>query len=361
MHPSARPWDFLIVTASNAAQAAAYETQLKLRRELGLLAGVNQVLVVADPPQQRIGSGGSTVLCLCEVLRRQGVSAPAEWLRALRQLRVLIVHAGGDSRRLPAYGPCGKIFIPVPGESDSAIAHTLFDRQIGAYLALPPTSAGVGQIVITAGDVLLSFDPEAVHFADVGITGLGSHTTPEQAAKHGVYCIVPNGHATGGPVRLYLQKPSVVEQRQQEAIDRYGQSVLDIGVIAFDAATAVALLRSCDVNHSFRWSGDVGRTIETLGLDFYREICCALGRDVTAEHHRKSAIGSGSKWSDSLLDKFFKQFSPIPFTAQVLEPMRGSLRRSRFEIHPHALVHPPFAVAAGGVVWQVEIDPVPAV
>ena len=128
MHPSACPWDFLIVTAPNAAQAAAYESQLKLRRELGLLAGVNEVLVVADPPQQRIGSGGSTVLCLCEVLRRTCASGagPSDWLVALRRLRILVVHAGGDSRRLPAYGPCGKIFIPVPGESDSAIAARAF-------------------------------------------------------------------------------------------------------------------------------------------------------------------------------------------------------------------------------------------
>lgn len=320
MHPNARPWDYLIVTASNAAQAAAYESQLKLRRELGLLAGVNEVLVVADPPRRRIGSGGSTALCLCEVLRRAGVSGTSQtdWLAALGQLRVLIVHAGGDSRRLPAYGPCGKIFIPVPGESDSSIANTLFDRQIGAYLAMPPTRPGVGQIVITAGDVLLSFDPAAVRFADEGITGLGSHATPEQAAKHGVHCTVPNANATGGPVRLYLQKPSVTEQQRQHAIDRYGQSILDIGVIAFDAATAVALLDSCGVDDTLHWSGEVGRAIETLGLDFYREICCALGRDVTPEHHRSSARGSGSKWSDQLLDVFFRKFSPIPFTAQIL-------------------------------------------
>jgi galactokinase/mevalonate kinase-like predicted kinase len=323
MHPSARPWDYLIVTAPNAAQAAAYESQLKLRRELGLLAGVNEVLVVADPPQRRIGSGGSTVLCLCEVLRRTigPGTGSGDWLAALRQLRVLVVHAGGDSRRLPAYGPCGKIFIPVPGESDSAIALTLFDRQIATYLALPPTPDGNGQIVITAGDVLLSIDPVAVRFADAGITGLGSYTTPQQAAKHGVYCIVPNGQTAGGVVRLYLQKPTLAEQEQQRAIDCYGQSVLDIGVIAFDAATAVALLQSCGVGEAagdLRWSGEVGRAIETLGLDFYREICCALGRDATPEHHRNSARGSGSKWNDQLLDRLFRQFSKIPFTAQVL-------------------------------------------
>jgi galactokinase/mevalonate kinase-like predicted kinase len=318
MQSVARPWDFLIVTASNAAQAAAYEAQLRLRRELGLLAGVNEVLVVADPPQRRIGSGGSTVLCLCEVLRRLHVTSPDQWLGALRSLRVLIVHAGGDSRRLPAYGPCGKIFIPVPGESDSAIAHTLFDRQIGAYLALPATPPGNGQVVITAGDVLLSFDPGAVRFADAGITGLGSHATPQAAAKHGVYCTTPGSQTAGGPVRLYLQKPSVAEQQNEQAIDRFGQSVLDIGVMAFDAATAEALLHACAVDQSLHWSGEVGTAIETLGLDFYREICCALGRDVTPQHHRDSARGSGSKWSDHLLDIFFKRFSPIPFTAQVL-------------------------------------------
>ena len=40
------------VAAPNAAQAVAYESQLKLRQELGLLAGVNEVRLVADPPQQ---------------------------------------------------------------------------------------------------------------------------------------------------------------------------------------------------------------------------------------------------------------------------------------------------------------------
>lgn len=42
-------WDYLIVTASNPKQAAAYESQLKLPRELGLFHGIAEVLVAADP------------------------------------------------------------------------------------------------------------------------------------------------------------------------------------------------------------------------------------------------------------------------------------------------------------------------
>ncbi|MHC4521104.1 MAG: hypothetical protein ACYTAS_21125, partial [Planctomycetota bacterium] len=57
-------WDYLIVTASNEAQAKAYESQLAVRRELGLLSAVREAVVVADPGGRRVGSGGSTLCCL---------------------------------------------------------------------------------------------------------------------------------------------------------------------------------------------------------------------------------------------------------------------------------------------------------
>jgi hypothetical protein len=38
MRRSLESWDYLVVTASNCGQALAYETQLELREELGLLA-----------------------------------------------------------------------------------------------------------------------------------------------------------------------------------------------------------------------------------------------------------------------------------------------------------------------------------
>ena len=52
-------WDYLIVTASNDAQARAYEHQLTLRQHLGLIQNVREVRVIADPGGLRIGSGGS--------------------------------------------------------------------------------------------------------------------------------------------------------------------------------------------------------------------------------------------------------------------------------------------------------------
>src|SRR5579872_5850048 len=57
-------WDYLILTASNAEQARAYEGQLRLRRDLGQLTRVGEALVVADPEGKRVGSGGSTLFSL---------------------------------------------------------------------------------------------------------------------------------------------------------------------------------------------------------------------------------------------------------------------------------------------------------
>ena len=167
MRSKLNQWDYLIVTASNEAQARAYESQLKVRQDLGLLSSVRNVMVVPDPGGKRIGSGGSTLYCLMEVLNRQLernsiAEGPEAWEKILRGLRILIVHAGGDSRRLPAYGPCGKIFIPVPSESDTAIPLSLFDRQLPIYLRLPEPAAGTGQVVITSGDVMLRFEPAEV-------------------------------------------------------------------------------------------------------------------------------------------------------------------------------------------------------
>ena len=315
-------WDYLIVTASNERQARAYEAQLAIRRQLGLLGDVQEAIVVPDPGGKRVGSGGSTLLCLLEVLRRRlgskaGRADTNDWQQVLEALRILIVHAGGDSRRMPAYGPCGKIFIPVPGENDSAVFLSLFDRQLPTYLALPEPVYGRGQTVITSGDVLLRFDPTTVRFARQGVTGLACHAGPGQASRHGVFCC---GH--DDEVRLYLQKPPIDQQKAHGAIDSYGQSCLDIGVMQFDAGTAVQLLRlfgaRTDKRGRLCLAGPRGRAVVERGVDFYREVCCAMGRQASLEHYIESAHGSGSKWTRAMLAGLFPSLSAVTFGMQLL-------------------------------------------
>ncbi|MGD0348634.1 MAG: L-fucokinase [Terracidiphilus sp.] len=306
------PWDYLIVTAANDPQAAAYQAQIQLRRELGQLAQVREALVIADQDGRRVGSGGSTLQCLAEVLRREcrpgddcGDMLSAE--TTLRRLRILIVHAGGDSRRLPAYSPCGKIFIPLPGESHSVLGYTLFDRLVAAFLCLPAGAHGTGQVVIASGDALIRFDPAAVRFGAPGISALGAPASPEEAARHGVFC--PNAD---GSVRLYLQKPDVNAQKQAGAIGRDGRTVLDAGVMSFDGAAAARLLAA------FRISA-AREAVLSHGIDLYREVCCALGTETTLAHYIRTARTSGSRLDEVLLASLFAELHPIPLHVQSLE------------------------------------------
>ncbi|MEI7728552.1 MAG: L-fucokinase [Verrucomicrobiota bacterium] len=316
-------WDYLIVTASNELQARAYTTQLSLRQQLGLLPTIGTALVVADPGGKRVGSGGSTLFCLIEVLQREakryGVNL-GDWTgveRLLKAVRVLIIHAGGDSRRLPAYGPCGKIFVPVPGESKSALGLSLFDRQLPIFAALPDHGAGDGQVVVTSGDALIQFDASEVRLAPSGITALGDYATPEAASKHGVFCVEPDG-----ATRLYLQKPKPEEQVRLGAINNAGKSVLDIGVMSFDGSTAAALLKAFEVQADaaghLAFSPRMEQAVMNQGLDIYREVLCALGRDATVAHHRSQAKSAGSAWAPELLAAMFSILNRMPLRTQVL-------------------------------------------
>lgn len=316
-------WDYLILTASNERQASAYESQLELRRRSGHLSRVKTTLVVADLDGRRIGSGGSTLQCLLEVLNREArnlepgalLNGGAE--RILRQLRILIVHAGGDSRRLPAYGPCGKIFVPVPGESESAHGETLFDRLTPAFLDMPPGRPGEGQLLVTSGDALILFDGSGVEFAKPGLTALGCYAAAEEAALHGVFYT-----GEDGDIKLYLQKPSIAEQRAMGLLNESDQAILDVGVMNFDAAASAALLRTfpveLDANGQLAWTTEVRAAMLERGVDLYREICCAMGSETTLAHYLQSARSSGSTWTDEQLTALYPTLRAVPFHIQLL-------------------------------------------
>ena len=325
-------WDYLVLTASNAAQANAYEFQLELRRQCGLLPQVRETLVVPDLEGQRIGSGGSTLLCLVRIVeierrrcgRGEGVAA------ILRRLRILIVHAGGDSRRLPAYAPCGKIFVPLPADSGAPVPATLFDRLVPDFLALPPGAAGRGQVLVAAGDALIRFDASQVSFSAPGLVALACYATPEEASRHGVFCM-----GEGDLVSVYLQKPPVAEQQRLGAINQAGQTALDVAVMSLDAGAAEALLGAFGVAESpggeFDFSAEARQRMLDGGIDLYREVCCALDSAATLDHYVRSARFSGSRWPDEALGRLFPALNRVPLHMQIVPSCRflhfGSTRQ----------------------------------
>lgn len=52
-------------------------------------------------------------------------------------LRILVIHSGGDSKRVPAYSALGKLFSPVPHRLPDGRSSTLFDEFIIAMSSVP--------------------------------------------------------------------------------------------------------------------------------------------------------------------------------------------------------------------------------
>ena len=221
MAPAAGQIDLLVVTASEAAQAACFERELAGRASVARAAAAWEV--VPDPEGGRVGSGGATLLALERIVDRLG---------GIEGRRVLLLHCGGESRRLPMYAPTGKVFVPLPvGDGRT----TLFDLVLEDMLAF--AWPGPGAVVVGAGDVYFGLAADGLAMRDAGITGVGVPASVEIAAGHGVYVL-----GGGGEVVRFLQKPSRAALEGAGALDERGLALADSGVVSLPPEVVAAWL-----------------------------------------------------------------------------------------------------------------------
>ncbi len=215
-------WDAIVLTAGGARQAERYREEIDWRRRSGKLPDGVTYLVVPDPEGKRLGSGGATIHAL-------GVLG-ARWKRQ----RVLMIHSGGDSRRLPQHSPNGKLFGAIPLKTPWGDTSTVFDEMMAlSTVWLEKMPAG---LLVSTGDVVLDIEGEDVDWSRPGATGLAIRQSAEMGSQHGVY--VTNAQ---GRVYTYLQKPSAVELKAAGGLLEDGKVALDTGLLRFDAEMAERL------------------------------------------------------------------------------------------------------------------------
>jgi fucokinase len=210
-------WDAVLLTASSGRQAERYQEEIRRRQQQGKIpAGL--YLAVPDAGDRRIGSGGATLNAL-RVLDEKA-HAPAR--------RVLMIHSGGDSRRLPQYSLSGKLFGALPVKTPWGEVSTVFDE----FLAL---SCGWAErlqagLVVASGDVVLTFDAAGLDWSRPGVTGVALRQPVETGTQHGVYIADTNGR-----VYSFLQKPSAAEVASAGGMLPGGMVAVDSGLIRFDS------------------------------------------------------------------------------------------------------------------------------
>lgn len=212
-------WDWIALTAASESQADWYRLALDAARARGVIAPATRTLVVPDPGGRRIGSGGATLNAL-----RAAAAEDSE----LSRRRVLLIHSGGDSRRVPWANTFGKVFIPLPLLADPDHAPpTIFDHLLAVSAAFVDALPGGGMVTLS-GDMLLLFDPAAIVLPADGAAVVTTPVPLDLAARHGVIVEGPDGR-----VARLLQKPDVKTLEAYGALIEQGAALLDTGVWAF--------------------------------------------------------------------------------------------------------------------------------
>jgi fucokinase len=211
-------WDLVVITASSERQAALYRGEIDRRRTASMLPEETEFFVAPDPGDRRVGSGSATIHALGTLGKNR------EWWK---HHRALLIHSGGDSRRLPQYSPVGKLFGVLPSQTSPRTTTTVFDETM--KLSAPWADGITNGLLVASGDVVLKFDAQQVRWDRPGVTGVAMRLNVETGSHHGVYVV-----GEGEQVYTFLQKPSAAQVKAAGGMLADELVAVDIGLLRFD-------------------------------------------------------------------------------------------------------------------------------
>ena len=219
-----------------------------------------------DPVGHKLGSGGGTAWLLRQAYGasqndngKSGAEAFGQWLG--REKRILL-HAGGQSRRLPSYAPSGKILTPVPvfrWERGQRLSQDLLSLQVPLYEQIMEAAPDDIHTMVVSGDVYIRATKPLQKIPDADVICYGLWLGPEIAKDHGVF-VSSREHPSS--LECMLQKPSV---ETLNALLKDHFYLTDIGIWLFSDRAVELLMNRSTEN---------GKTVE---YDMYGEFGLALG------------------------------------------------------------------------------------
>ena len=219
-----------------------------------------------DPEGHRIGSGGGSAWLLMEAFRQSRKAQFDEWLSSEKRI---LLHAGGQSRRLPTYAPSGKILTPIPvfrWERGQRLSQDLMSLQLPLYEQMMNMAPKGLNTMIVSGDVLIRTNQPLgpVPQADVVVYGLWLDASV--AKNHGVFV---SDRRTPQVLKQMLQKPSVEELHQLQKNHYY---LTDIGVWILSDRAIRLLMNRC-------MEGDASANSQIKYYDLYSDFGRSLGTE----------------------------------------------------------------------------------
>ncbi len=201
------------------------------------------IQTASDPGGVKLGSGGGVACTLIEAWRASGVAEFAAWLESSKKLLLM---AGGQSRRLPAYAAESKALLPMPvmrWNRGERLDQTLLDVQMPTYENVLTSAPSQYRAMVTSGDVLLRFGHRLPPMPEVDVLGLGMWVSPEVASHFGVFFLK---RSSPEELAFFLQKPEPSKIRDLAEEYYY---LVDTGMWLLSAKAVAALMRKCGIGH----------------------------------------------------------------------------------------------------------------
>lgn len=202
-------WQKLVLTAGSDSQNETFRSQLSLIPTNNYCEAVE--VVTDESTDVRIGSGGATLSIIRRTLENEN-------FEDLENTKILLLHSGGLSQRMPHLSAYGKAF------GHLANGKTILETKLEVYqndlLDKLPKDGG---IMITASDVIEKMEPLKKTFSEVDIVIFAHLSSLEVGTQHGVFVM----DEKTGKLKCVLQKPAVEECREEGAVRSDGKVLTD--------------------------------------------------------------------------------------------------------------------------------------
>uniref|UniRef100_A0A7E4UX44 Fucokinase domain-containing protein n=1 Tax=Panagrellus redivivus TaxID=6233 RepID=A0A7E4UX44_PANRE len=218
--PTSKPirrWDVLVLTAGNAAQCHYFSNQLEQLNSMVLQYCAEWYVTFDQHPN--MGSGLATAFAAKFV---RGYYANEN----LKMGHVLLIHAGGLSKRLPHIAPFGKVFAVLPN------GRTILEEKLRSFRFLPELLSDGLFVASSDTDEKLDLISEkkllAAKSADIIL--FGHHSSVQVGTQHGVFILEdpkPNDEGVMNRLKKVLQKPTLREMQEQGAEISKGTVITD--------------------------------------------------------------------------------------------------------------------------------------
>ncbi len=227
-----------------------------------------------DPVGSKLGSGGGTNWLMKAAYENEG-SVDYSYEHWLSREKRIMLHAGGQSRRLPSYAPSGKVLTPIPvfrWERGQRIGQNLLQLQLPLYRRIIESAPKRLNTLIASGDVYIRAG-KLQQIPDADVVCYGLWVDPALAKNHGVFF---SRRESPEMLDFVLQKPSIENIQELRQTHLF---LMDIGIwLLSNRAMNLLIRKSTDANG------------EIKNYDLYSDFGQALGQNPTLSNEELNSL-----------------------------------------------------------------------